>query len=61
MNLNVLEKLARQVLSSKTNSTFNTQLTSAEQRAVVSPTWKITPGGAAAGTYAMEQPLRAWG
>jgi hypothetical protein len=61
MNLNTLEKLARQVLNGKAGSTVNMQMTSAEQRALISPSWQVTPGGAAAGTFARIRPLGAWG
>jgi hypothetical protein len=61
MNLNTLEKVARQVLTGKVTNTVNSQLTSSEQRALASQSWKITPGGAAAGTYAMYRPMSAWG
>jgi hypothetical protein len=61
MNLNTLEKIARQVLNGKASSTVNIRMTSAEQRAMASQTWQITNGGAAAGTLGATQPLRAWG
>ncbi|HKP54679.1 MAG TPA: hypothetical protein VJ183_18735 [Chloroflexia bacterium] len=62
MNLNTLEKVARQVLNGKSGNTFNnSQLTSAEQRALMSPSWKVTPGGTSAGTLAIARPNGAWG
>ena len=61
MNLTNLEKVARQLLNGKVTNTVNSQLTSAEQRALASQSWKITPGGAAAGTFAMARPMSAWG
>ena len=62
MNLNTLEKIARQVLSGNANTTAtNVHLTSAEKRALASQTWQVIPGGVAAGTFAKAQPMGAWG
>ena len=61
MNLNALEKIAREVLNGKATTTANTQLSSAEQRALMSASWKVTPGGAAAGTFAAIRPNQYWG
>jgi hypothetical protein len=61
MNLNALEKVARQLLNGKAGNTLNnSQLSSAEQRALMSTSWKITPGGAAAGTFAAIRPNGSW-
>lgn len=61
MNLNVLEKVARQTVNGKPANTANSvYLSSAEQRAVASHAWKVEPGKAS-GTLAMVQPNAAWG
>ncbi len=60
MNLNVLEKVARQALNGKSNTTGSAYLSSAEQRALASQSWKVKPG-ASAGTFAMVRPNSSWG
>ena len=60
MNLNALEKAARQLINGKSNTTVNSQLTSTEQRALASQSWRVTPGSAGAGTLAMVRPMGAW-
>jgi len=59
MNLNTLEKVAREILSGKGANTV--KLTSAERRAVNSTTWQITPGSTTAGTWALVRPNSWWG
>ncbi len=61
MNLNVLEKVARQTLKGNSANTVNSNyLSSAEQRALASQAWKVAPGNRA-GTFAIVSPNRAWG
>lgn len=61
MNLNVLEKVARQIRNGKLDNRANSAyLSSAEQRAVASQSWKVEPGKAS-GTLALVQPNAAWG
>ncbi|HEX9987393.1 MAG TPA: hypothetical protein VGE45_02820 [Chloroflexia bacterium] len=71
MNLNALEKMARQALKGtniveKSNMmAVNGYLSPAEHRSLASLSWQIAAnvqadGGAAAGTYAMVRPNRIW-
>jgi len=53
MNLNALEKVARQLLNGKAGNTLNNSQ-------LMSTSWQITPGGAAAGTFAAIRPNGSW-
>ena len=72
MNLNTLEKMARQALKGmniveKSNMmATDGYLSPAEHRSLTSLSWQIAANvqatsGAAAGTYAIVQPNRFWG